>query len=145
MKNRNGTLKKKMQARGLTTDCGHYVDPQAQAFIGMLTDIATFAKKYGLTQRGVLRHVYVGDIPCVFISGIAFVLDLGPEEFSRSLGWELGPEHIDIIEKLLKEELAGKLPPLHLRRKKAGHTRHELMEGWRKDELNQQKFMKIGY
>jgi len=142
---RNRNLRNKMNIKGLTTDCSSYVDPHAQSFIGMLRDITTFAKEYGLTERGVLRHIYAGDIPCVFISGIAFVLDLGPEAFARDLGWDLGPEHVEIIDKLLKEELSGKLPPKHQRRKKSGHLRAEYITSWMKNGMTGSNHMKIGY
>lgn len=144
---RNRTLKNKMDKRGLTTDCSHYVDKEAQAFIGMLRDITTFAKSYGVTERGVLRHIYAGDIPCVFISGIAFVLDLGPEIFARELGWELGPEHLDIIEKLIVEKLATKRAPSpkHLRAKKSGHDKVDIVKEWKNSpELRNSDYFKIG-
>jgi hypothetical protein len=117
----------------ITTDVSAYLDMRGQAFIGMLTDIDTFAKKYQVKRRGILKHIRHGDIPAVVISGCLFVVDLGEEEMARSIGYELGAHQIEIIDKLVNESLLRVKNENALRRSKAGHARVEVKKEWIKD------------
>ncbi|MEN9389346.1 MAG: hypothetical protein RLY61_430 [Candidatus Parcubacteria bacterium] len=117
----------------ITTDVSSYLDLRGQAFIGMLTDIDTFARKYSIKRRGILRHIRQGDIPCVVISGCLFVLDLGEEEMAKSIGYELGVHQIEIIDKLINENLKNVKNVNALRRSKSGHARVEIKKEWVKD------------
>jgi hypothetical protein len=146
-KHKSAKLARRLSKKGLTTDLQDYLPAESAAFIGLLTDISKFADKYDLKERAVVRHLLLGDIPCVFIDGHVFVLDLGHEEFARSLGWELDIDQLETIEKLLVERLGGiKSAPRHLRRKKSGHRRREMEPSWRKGEAASfADFMKIGY
>jgi hypothetical protein len=117
----------------ITTDVSAYLDSRGQAFIGMLTDIDTFAKKYQVKRRGILNHIRHGDIPAVVISGCLFVVDLGEEEMARSIGYELGAHQIEIIDKLVNESLARVKNENALRRSKTGHARVEVKKEWIKD------------
>jgi len=140
-------LARRLSRSKLTTDLSEFIGDEAAATVGLLADIRKFAKKYGLTERAVLRHIYVGDIPCVFIDSHAFVLDYGHEYFHRELGWRLNEDQLAVIEKLLVEQLGGRTePPKCLRRSKSGHGRKDLEAQWRKnDGSNFADFMKIGY
>lgn len=146
-KHKSAKLARRLSKKKLTTDLQDYLPAESAAFLGLLTDISKFADKYDLKERAVIRHLLLGDIPCVFIDGYVFVLDLGHEEFARSLGWELNIDQLQTIEKLLIERLSGKKnPPKHLRRKKSGHRRRDMEQVWRKDKsLTYTQFIKIGY
>lgn len=146
-KHKSAKLARRLSKKGLTTDLQDYLPAESAAFLGLLTDISKFADKYDLKERAVIRHLLLGDIPCVFIDGYAFVLDLGHEEFARSLGWELDIDQLQTIEKLLVERLGGrKAPPKHLRHRKSGHRRRDMEPSWRKGEaIGFADFMKIGY
>lgn len=146
-KHKSAKLARRLSKKKLTTDLQDYLPAESAAWLGLLTDISKFADKYDLKERAVIRHLLLGDIPCVFIDGHVFVLDLGHEEFARSLGWELDIDHLDTIGKLLLEKLGGiKSPPKHLRRKKSGHRRRDMEPSWRKGEaISFDDFMKIGF
>lgn len=129
----------------LTTDLTDFIGQEAAVKISKLCTIKTFASRYKISERGVMRHAIKGDLPVVIIDEHIFIVDLGLEELSKIGTYDVHEAAVQMLE----NKLAGKLNNIKsvksLRAKKSGHTSVELRKEFIKDKnLCDIDYLKLG-
>jgi hypothetical protein len=143
---RDKRLVKSLNRKGITTDLHNFLDEDGQVFISMLINLSTFAKKYSIMERGVIRHILAGDIPCVIIADIPFIIDMGEASLIASKGWELTEGSIEILHNLLNQRLSKVSRSSNNRRTKSGHLRAEFRKDFIKTEgARDRDYLNIGF
>jgi hypothetical protein len=129
----------------MTTDLTDYIGDVAASKLASLCTIKTFAKRYMLSERGVMRHAIVGDIPIVFIDEVPFIIDLGADMLGKIGRFEVHRSDVMFLHKMLTERLKDVNSLKSFRAKKSGHRRSELRRDLVKDKsMLDTDYFKIG-